>query len=302
MAAADTLRIGPSYAKNSRTLDIFPISSPRLPPEYADNLDLLRKYFGTAAPRAPYSSMTDEEQATLIAIVKQRIASLKDTLNALLQTSSISLKNASYMDKINSLNSLIGEIASRAAPVATVTVPSSQAPDSIHATLQASYMLLRRNDISFNDLSANWAAFTSPYATMTLQTVLDATAETIPSPRIPPADSIKYLSHAYMIDMLQTMLGTPTNNLTYRRQFVPIFQGLLTDLLQMPANKDTETKLPTGPTGLLVNTSIPLMNTLLTSPTTPPPTLPVFLTPLSPEDRLYVVSMLLIKQFIEENK
>lgn len=314
-AANRILAIGPSYAdpRNARYVD--KIEESTAPPQYTD-FALLAKYFGSPNQKTiiDYSVIPEGDKKAILTMLENRIASLRQTLNLLLQTSSISLKNASYMGKIQNLENLVKEIktgaamGSAAAPAAAAAAQSvATATELVNATFAASFRLLQRNDPSANSIPDSWNTFSQQFNNLTFESILQKAAEPLPTSRATIADSITYLSHAHLLATLQSMLGIPPTAIqTYKKQFVPIFRALKTDLLKISENQAIETALQSLPSVPNTSTILTTLNTLLTNPTAKQ-SLPALLAslaspPTTYNDFVYYASMMLITQYIEENK
>ena len=226
------LRIAPWGSRANRYSDTLSANADKLPSEYAEHMDLLRKYFGPTGPRTPFSSMTDEEQRTLLDMLQRRIASLKETVNALLQTSTISLKNVSYTDKVSGLTGLVEQVKRRegGTGAAAIVPVAAAAKPALHtdSLFRAACFLLRYSTsgdkLSIPELQADWNAFSAAAKAVTLEQFLTTLHDTTPS--TPLSD----LSKLYTITEIQRATCTAPDPVRARKQLAPLLRGFLRGL------------------------------------------------------------------------
>jgi hypothetical protein len=266
------LFIAPSYARNanSRVIDILHTANGDRPPQYT-NPELLAKYFAGNG-YVDYSKIPEPDKTQILAMLRTRQSSLKETLNALKQTSAISLKNASYGNKIQHMQDLIEELetgrsivplaaatpaaaAAAAAATAPVIAPApapdiSEAIDLIETVFAATYVLLNRNDPSGIDdpsgendrrIIDDWNTMKNDYSTITLRQIIEQMETPIGDTRDTLEEQETYLKHGYLILVIQKLLGTLPNKTsidTYKKRFVPLFEDLKTDIGKSAKNKD----------------------------------------------------------------
>jgi hypothetical protein len=203
-------------------------------------------------------------------------------VNALLQTSSISLKNVSYTDKVSGLTGLVEQVKRREGGTATGAAVVAAAPDASGAVdlsgaiaasdtpFRALYFLIRYNtaaeDISIPELQNDWRNFADAVKAITLSQFLTSLHDATP---FTPLDD---LSRLYTMIGIQRATCRKPNSDKFIGQFAPFLQRILGEL-----EKDKKGKVAALATTLVPTPAatpqelIAYADALLQNPAAPPP-------------------------------